>query len=78
VAYLKGDWTDHDAAITDYLSQFGRTGVPLYVLYPRGGGAPEVLPQLLTPDLVDAALRRAAGGGPTPVAAAAVADTTAR
>jgi thiol:disulfide interchange protein DsbD len=69
VAYLKGDWTDHDAAITDYLSQFGRNGVPLYVLYPRGGGAPEVLPQLLTPDLVDAALRRAAGGVPTAVAA---------
>ncbi len=77
VAYLKGDWTHHDAAITAYLAQFGRSGVPLYVLYPRGAGAPEVLPQLLTPDLVDAALRRAAGRRPAAVAAAPSAAETA-
>jgi thiol:disulfide interchange protein len=59
-AYLKGDWTHRDARITEYLARFGRNGVPLYVLYPAGGGEPEVLPQLLTPDLVDAALTRAA------------------
>lgn len=59
-AYLKGDWTQRDARITEYLARFGRNGVPLYVLYPTGGGEPEVLPQLLTPDLVDAALTRAA------------------
>jgi thiol:disulfide interchange protein DsbD len=62
IAYLKGDWTQRDAAITDYLSQFGRNGVPLYVLYPRGTGAPEVLPQVLTPASVAAALQRAAAG----------------
>ncbi|HEY5809231.1 MAG TPA: thioredoxin family protein, partial [Povalibacter sp.] len=61
IAYLKGDWTHRDDAITTYLAQFGRSGVPLYVVYPRGGGEPEVLPQLLTPAIVDAALRRAAG-----------------
>jgi thiol:disulfide interchange protein DsbD len=59
-AYLKGDWTQRDARITEYLARFGRNGVPLYVLYPAGGAAPEVLPQLLTPDVVDAALTRAA------------------
>jgi thiol:disulfide interchange protein DsbD len=59
-AYLKGDWTQRDAHITEYLARFGRNGVPLYVLYPAGGGEPEVLPQLLTPDVVDAALTRAA------------------
>jgi thiol:disulfide interchange protein DsbD len=62
IAYLKGDWTRHDEVITDYLGQFGRAGVPLYVLYPRGGGAPELLPQLLTPGAVLAALDRAAAG----------------
>ncbi|MCB1587452.1 MAG: thioredoxin family protein, partial [Xanthomonadales bacterium] len=51
VAYLKGDWTSRDDHITEYLARFGRTGVPLYVYY-RPGQAPEVLPQLLTPDLV--------------------------
>jgi thiol:disulfide interchange protein DsbD len=60
IAYLKGDWTHRDAQITEYLSQFGRNGVPLYVVYPSGDGEPEVLPQLLTPAVVEAALQRAA------------------
>lgn len=55
--YMKGDWTLHDAAITAYLESFGRNGVPLYVHYPADGLAPEVLPQLLTPEIVVAALR---------------------
>ncbi|WP_460831570.1 protein-disulfide reductase DsbD family protein [Lysobacter humi (ex Lee et al. 2017)] len=57
VAYLKGDWTRQDEAITRYLQRYGRTGVPLYVLYPRGGGEPRVLPQLLTADGVADAIR---------------------
>ena len=65
-AYLKGDWTNQDAAITTYLAGFGRSGVPLYVLYPKGGGEPEVLPQILTPGLVADALMRAAAGPSTP------------
>ena len=56
VVYMKGDWTRRDAAITDYLAEFGRNGVPLYVVYPRGGGEPRVLPQVLTPGLVVSAL----------------------
>jgi thiol:disulfide interchange protein DsbD len=52
MAYLKGDWTRRDDSITRYLAQYGRSGVPLYVLYPAGGRAPRVLPQLLTPELV--------------------------
>ncbi|MBL8300505.1 MAG: thioredoxin family protein [Rhodanobacteraceae bacterium] len=60
IHYLKGDWTRQDASISTYLASFERSGVPLYVVYPRGSGAPEVLPQLLTPGLVDAALARAA------------------
>lgn len=52
VVYMKGDWTRRDDAITAYLSQFGRNGVPLYVLYPHDGGEPKVLPQVLSPGLV--------------------------
>lgn len=62
IHYLKGDWTRYDADITQYLEQFGRNGVPLYVYYPRGGGEPQVLPQLLTPDLLLTTL--AEGGQP--------------
>ena len=55
VAYLKGDWTRQDAAITAYLRGFDRSGVPLYVFYPADG-APVVLPQVLTEGLVLARL----------------------
>ncbi|WP_295884494.1 protein-disulfide reductase DsbD [uncultured Thiohalocapsa sp.] len=51
VLYLKGDWTNRDPAITDYLAGFGRNGVPIYVFYPPGG-APRVLPQVLTEAIV--------------------------
>ena len=55
VLYLKGDWTSRDPAITDYLSGFGRNGVPLYVYYPPGG-EPRILPQILTESAVREAL----------------------
>ena len=53
IAYLKGDWTHRDPAITQMLAKFGRNGVPLYVFYPAGASAqPVVLPQILTPEIV--------------------------
>lgn len=52
VVYIKGDWTRRDPMITDYLASFDRNGVPLYVFYPKDGGPPRVLPQILTPNLV--------------------------
>lgn len=57
VVYLKGDWTRQDAAITAYLHQYQRDGVPLYVLYWPGQPA-EVLPQILTPDTLRQTLER--------------------
>jgi thiol:disulfide interchange protein len=52
IAYLKGDWTRQDPAITDFLRDHGRDGVPLYVYFPPGGAAPVVLPQILTESVV--------------------------
>jgi thiol:disulfide interchange protein len=57
VTYLKGDWTRQDPAITAFLRQNGRDGVPLYVFFPGGGGQPEVLPQILTESTVLRLLR---------------------
>ena len=51
ITYLKGDWTSRNPEITRLLEKFGRSGVPLYVLY-RGGREPVVLPQILTQSLV--------------------------
>jgi thiol:disulfide interchange protein DsbD len=58
--YMKGDWTDVDPEIGAYLRQFHSPGVPLYVVYPRGGGAGHALPTVLTASLVRAALETAA------------------
>ena len=66
VAYLKADWTLRDSVIAADLARFGRAGVPLYLVYPADGGAPVVLPPILTEGVVLKALAAAhapAGGG---------------
>jgi thiol:disulfide interchange protein DsbD len=61
ITYLKGDWTRQDPQISQVLERFGRSGVPLYVYYPQGlDSKPVVLPQILTPDLVVAAVKEGA------------------
>jgi thiol:disulfide interchange protein len=55
VAELMGDWTSPDPVITQALARFGRSGVPLYLVY-RDGGEPRVLPQILTQQIVIEAL----------------------
>jgi len=59
VAYLKGDWTRQDPAISAFLRAWSRDGVPLYLFYPPGAAQPEVLPQILTERTVLDALDRA-------------------
>ncbi len=59
--YMKADWTRRDAAIAADLARFGRAGVPLYLVYPAKGGEPAILPQILTGDIVAAALEKVAG-----------------
>ena len=54
VVALKGDWTRQDPEIAQFLQSFGRSGVPLYLLY-DGSGTATVLPQILTQaEVVDA------------------------
>jgi len=56
VATLQADWTDRSDAIARTLATFGRAGVPVYALYPRGSASPVLLPELLTPGVVREAL----------------------
>lgn len=65
VIYLKGDWTNRDPAITEYLAGFGRSGVPLYVYY-APGREPQVLPQILTPGSVRQVIAGAAATARNP------------
>ena len=62
--YMTGDYTDVDPAITAYLQAHQAVGVPLYVLYPRGGGEGRILPVIVTPSLIDDALRQTSAGMP--------------
>jgi thiol:disulfide interchange protein DsbD len=57
VALLRADWTRRDPAIEQALSQLGRHGVPVYVVY-RAGSAPQVLSEVLSVSEVRAALAR--------------------
>ncbi len=55
VAALKADWTNGDSAIAEALAGYGRSSIPLYVLYSGHSSAYRILPQVLTPgDLVAA------------------------
>jgi len=58
VVFMKADWTNEDPAITALLQQYGRSGVPLYLLYDGKSPTATVLPQLLTPGLVLDALEK--------------------
>lgn len=63
VVLLKADWTNSDREIERALTEFGRNGVPLYVLYPGGRSAPpRLLPQILTPRAVLDELGKLGGG----------------
>jgi len=60
---LRADWTSRDAEITAVLATFGRSGVPLYIVYPSAGTrAAEILPAVLTPGIVIDAVKRASTG----------------
>jgi thiol:disulfide interchange protein DsbD len=52
IVKMKADWTNGDPVITKLLQQFGRPGVPLYVLYPGKNGEAIVFPELLTKSIV--------------------------
>ncbi|MCX7514470.1 protein-disulfide reductase DsbD family protein [Frateuria hangzhouensis] len=58
--YMKGDWTDVNPTIAAFLEQYHSPGVPLYVVFPRGGGEGRKLPTVLTSGLVEQALTEAA------------------
>ena len=63
VVYMVADWTNYDAGIAAFLKRHGRTGIPLYLLYPADPDAPpQVLPQILTAELVLRELRAAHAG----------------
>lgn len=70
VLLLRADWTSRDPDITKALAEFGRSGVPLYVVYSRDPSvAPALLPAVLTPGIVISAIATATASPAAPLAA---------
>lgn len=59
-AWMVADSTNYDPAIETAMTELGRSGLPLYLVYPAGGGAPVVLPQVLSTETVVSSLEAAA------------------
>lgn len=59
---MVADSTRFDTTIETAMAGFGSGGLPLYVVYPAGGGAPRILPQILTRAIVVKALEKAQKG----------------
>ena len=65
VVYMVADWTNYNAEIANFLKQHGRTGIPLYLMYPADPNQqPLILPQLLTKNTVLEALRAVSSRNP--------------
>ena len=64
---LEADWTRRDETIRRELARFGRAGVPLYLVYPRGAAEPQVLPELLSVERMLTALADREPGHAQPV-----------
>ncbi|MEN9213805.1 MAG: protein-disulfide reductase DsbD family protein [Gloeomargarita sp. DG_1_5_bins_55] len=62
ITLLKADWTRRNPEITQVLQGFGRSGVPLYVLYPGGNQPPVVWPSRLSVAQVTELLSSQLGG----------------
>ena len=54
--FLIADWTNKDDVIAAELKRYGRAGVPLYLAYKPGAAEAEVLPQVLTYEILKDAL----------------------
>jgi len=62
VTYMIADWTNYDPDIADFIEGHGRSGIPLYLVYPPVTGAePILLPQILTRSTVLEALEMVSG-----------------
>ena len=63
VVPLKADWTRRDEVITTWLREHGRAGVPMYLVIPKDRSkAPILLPEVITPSMVNDALHAASQG----------------
>lgn len=58
-AFLVADWTNKNDVIANELARHGRSGVPLYLLYPPGHNdvSPLILPQILSKTVIEDSIK---------------------
>ena len=57
IRLFKADWTNRNKEITTALKSYGRNSIPLYVYYKKGSNKPIYLPQILTTEILNTALK---------------------
>lgn len=60
VVTMRGDWTNRDDAITRFIQEHGRYGIPFYLLY-KPGGEPHLFGEIITKRDIISALEGSAG-----------------
>ena len=58
IDYIVYDWTERNENISAVLESYGRSGVPLYLLFKGDGTDAIILPEILTETMVLNALRK--------------------
>ncbi|MCP8899859.1 protein-disulfide reductase DsbD family protein [Gilvimarinus xylanilyticus] len=61
VLAIRADWTRHDPAITQALSQLGRNSVPVYAWYAPGAESAQLLPQILQERMINDLFKTSTG-----------------
>ena len=52
IALLRGDFTNNDKTIAEWIQKFGRAGVPVYAYYDKFAEEPIILPEFLTSQMI--------------------------
>ncbi len=57
IALLYGDYTSRDPVIGEWIRMYGKAGVPVYAYYPPGSSDYKVLPEILTWNIIENAVK---------------------
>ena len=58
VVLFKADWTEPNDEIENFLQKYQRSGIPFYPLFAAGAEPPVILPEVLTPGILQEALQK--------------------
>ena len=57
VKFIEIDWTNYDKDVLAFMKQFGRSGLPFYIIFSRTVPDGMVLPEILTDEALSGIIR---------------------